>query len=133
MNTKQKGNIGIGLAIAYFTSLGYIVPIPINDIQDYDILVDIDGFINTVQVKYTSELSSSSYYMVGLRSISGSSRKEYKSVKETFVDYLFIATKSNDLYLIPKSDITQKSQITLNNEVKEKYGIVGEWLKPISC
>ena len=133
MNTKQKGNIGVGLAIAYFTSLGYIVSIPINDSQDYDILVDIDGFINTVQVKYTSELSSSNYYMVGLRSISGSSKKEYKSVKETFVDYLFIVTKSNDLYLIPKSDITQKSQITLNNEVKEKYGIVGEWLKPISC
>ena len=33
---KEKGNTGLGIAIAYYTSNGYIVLIPLNDTQDYD-------------------------------------------------------------------------------------------------
>ena len=33
---KEKGNTGLGIAIAYYTSNGYIVSIPLNDTQDYD-------------------------------------------------------------------------------------------------
>ena len=36
---KEKGNSGIGLDIAYFTTNGYIVSIPLNDTQDYDLIV----------------------------------------------------------------------------------------------
>ena len=32
---KQKGNTGLGIAIAYYTSNGYIVSIPLNDPQEY--------------------------------------------------------------------------------------------------
>lgn len=133
MNTKQKGNIGVGIAIAYYTSIGAVVSVPINDSQDYDLLVDIDSFIYTVQVKYTSEKTSSGYYTVGLRSISGSSKQEYKNVGATNVDFLFITTKDYQIFLIPVAEITQISAITLNTSFKEKYGIVGEWSKPVSC
>lgn len=133
MNSKQKGNIGVGIAIAYFTSLGHIVSIPINDSQDYDLIVDIDGFLYTVQIKYTTEKSTSGHFVVGLRSISGSTKKEYKIVKDTSIDFLFIVTKSNDLYLIPVSDVNNRALMTLNTEVKDKYGVVGEWLNPASC
>ena len=33
---KEKGNTGLGVAIAYYSSNGYIVSIPLNDTQDYD-------------------------------------------------------------------------------------------------
>ena len=133
MNTKQKGNIGVGIAIAYFTSKGYTVSIPINDSQEYDLIVDIDKFIYTVQVKYTTETKESGNFTVGLRSISGSSKAVYKRLVDSGIDYLFIVTKNFETYMIPVSDIEQTTSITITDDVKTKYGIVGEWLKPISC
>ena len=47
---KQRGNCGLGLAIAYYSTHGYTVSIPLNDTQDYDLLVDKDGKIESVQV-----------------------------------------------------------------------------------
>ena len=51
---KEKGNTGLGIAIAYYTSNGYIVSIPLNDTQDYDLVVDKNDIIRKVQVKFTS-------------------------------------------------------------------------------
>ena len=36
MTNKQRGNCGLGIAIGYFSTNGYIVSIPLNDTQDYD-------------------------------------------------------------------------------------------------
>lgn len=37
-SNKEKGNSGLGMAIAYFTTKGYTVSIPLNDTQDYDLV-----------------------------------------------------------------------------------------------
>lgn len=37
---KEKGNSGLGVAIAYFSTNGYTVSIPLNDTQDYDLIVE---------------------------------------------------------------------------------------------
>ena len=37
-SNKEKGNSSLGMAIAYFTTEGYVVSIPLNDTQDYDFL-----------------------------------------------------------------------------------------------
>ena len=39
-SNKQKGNAGLGIAVAYYSSNGYTVSIPLNDTQDYDLIVD---------------------------------------------------------------------------------------------
>ena len=39
-SNKEKGNAGLGLAIAYFSANGYTVSIPLNDTQDYDIIIE---------------------------------------------------------------------------------------------
>ena len=51
---KEKGNTGLGIAIAYYTSNGYIVSIPLNDTQDYDLVVEKNNKLHRVQVKATS-------------------------------------------------------------------------------
>lgn len=119
INTKQKGNIAVGLAIAYYTSEGYTDSIPLNDSQDYDLIVDIDGLLNKIQVKYTSEKADSGYYKVGLRSISGSSKLSYKTVSDTEIDYLFIVTANRDQYILPLLDIITISTITLNDKLDQ--------------
>ena len=48
---KQKENCGLGMAIAYFSTNGYTVSIPLNDTQDYDLIVEKNGILQRVQVK----------------------------------------------------------------------------------
>ena len=54
---REKGNSGLGIAIAiaiaYFATNGYTVSIPLNDTQDYDLVVEKDGILKTIQVKAT--------------------------------------------------------------------------------
>ena len=50
---KQKGNCGLGMAIAYFSTKGYTVSIPLNDTQDYDLIVEKNWILQRVQVKAT--------------------------------------------------------------------------------
>lgn len=123
LTSKQKGDIGIAAAIKYFAIEGHTVSIPLTDSQDYDILVDINNTIFKVQVKYTSAKSTSGSYNVGLRSISGSSKQEYKRLSESCVDYLYVYTENNCEYLIPIIDLEATSALTLGIKY-EKYKIV---------
>ena len=46
LNTnKEKGRACLSVAIAYFGSNGYTLSIPLNDTQDYDLVVDKDNLI----------------------------------------------------------------------------------------
>lgn len=123
LSSKQKGNIGIAAAIKHFTTLGYTISIPLTDSQEYDILVDIDTIIYKVQVKYTAAKTTSGNYCIDLRSISGSSRKEYTRLCESSVDYLYIFTNSSDEYLISVIDLDVSSYVTLGAKY-DKYRIV---------
>lgn len=52
-NTKQQGNIGLGVAIQYFTENMYLVSLPLNDSQDYDLIVeDRDGTLKKFKSKH---------------------------------------------------------------------------------
>ena len=119
---KQKGNCGLGIAIAYFTTNGYIVSIPLNDTQDYDLLIDKDNKIESVQVKYTSCKTKYGNYQVALKSCGGTKGNTYKTVIDTNVDYLFVVTKETDMYMIPKEIISNRSTLNLCDKYK-KYKI----------
>ena len=123
MNTKQKGNIAIGAAIDYFLGRGQVVSIPINDSQDYDLVIEDDGILKKVQVKYTTskrEDRSGGNYQVPLRLIGGSSKtnRVIKKANEIEYDLLFVSTKDKEKYLIPKEEI---EHITSSITLCEKY------------
>lgn len=40
LTNKENGNSGLGIAIAYFSTHAYTVSIPLNDTQDYDLIVE---------------------------------------------------------------------------------------------
>lgn len=105
-NSKQQGNIGLGKAIHYFTLNGYIVSLPLNDSQDYDLIVD-NGILNKVQVKTTKYISQYGIYKVNLRVGGGNSKHNYirKNGKEVKYDLLFILCDDGSQYIIPKSYI----------------------------
>ena len=37
---KENGNTSLSFAISYFCSNGYTVSIPLNDTQDYDLIIE---------------------------------------------------------------------------------------------
>lgn len=107
-NTKEQGNIGLGSAIQYFTQNLYTVSLPLNDSQDYDLIIeDKDGCLKKVQVKTSTQLSSHNTYQVNLRVLGGNAKKSYvhKKGNEIKYDLLFILCDNGDRYLIPKDII----------------------------
>lgn len=110
---KEKGNSGIRLAIAYFTTNGYIVSIPLNDTQDYDLIVDKNNILKRVQVKSTGCKTKYGNYQVALKSCGGTKGKTYKTIIETEVELIFIVTESKRMYLIPKKIIKNKATLNL--------------------
>lgn len=117
---KEIGNAALSMAIAYFGSNGYVVSVPLNDTQDYDLVVDKDGKLQKVQVKGTNRRGTGNAYTIGLRTISGTTRQAYKTVIDTDVDLLFCLCGDGTMYLIPKEDVANRCEINLSKE-KNKY------------
>lgn len=72
---KEKGNTSLGIAIAYYSSNGYTVSIPLNDTQDYDLIVDKDNILKRIQVKSTGCKTKHGNYQVALKSCGRNKRK----------------------------------------------------------
>lgn len=121
MNPTTKGAMGVGIAIGHFASLGYVVSIPLTDNQNYDLLVEIDGKINKVQVKTTGQIINENY-AVELRTICPKKLKSnhIKPFDNTKVDILIVVTENKKIYAIPSLEIKHTSQIRLTSDY-DKY------------
>ena len=115
-NNKQKGRLGLALAIAYFTDAGYTVSLPINDTQWYDLIIEKDGKLLTVQCKCTSTANNE----ISLRSTGGTKGSIYDNVLNHFeLDLLFCCSTKGEIWVIPVSEIIDsgnRNSITLRNE-----------------
>ena len=75
MAPVQQGSVGLGLAIAYFVSNGFVVSIPLNDNQSYDLIVDKNG-LKKVEVKSTRfKIRNQNVYTVQLKSVRSNKTK----------------------------------------------------------
>ena len=116
-SNKEKGNAGLGIAIAYYSANGYTVSIPLNDTQDYDLIVDKNNFLKKVQVKATSCKTKYNRYQVALKSCGGTKGETYKTIIDTKIDEVFVVTDTMEMFIIPIEEI--KNKTTLN--LCEKY------------
>lgn len=117
---KEKGNSSLGIAIAYYTSNGYTVSIPLNDTQDYDLIVDKDNILKRVQVKSTACKDRNGKYQVALKSCGGTKGSSYKTIKNTKIEELFIFLENYNIYIIPIEAVHNVSTLTICNKY-EKY------------
>ena len=112
---SKQGNIGLGQAIAYYMSKGYMVALPVNDTQPYDLVVDkFDGKgLQRVSVKttryQTDNLAKS--FVVKISSSSGMKRS-YNPFDKQSCDLMFIYTISQEIWEIPSLDINSGTMIT---------------------
>lgn len=117
---KNIGNAGLSMAIAYFGSNGYTVSLPLNDTQDYDLIVDKDDALLKVQCKATNRKKENGSYELSLVSRGGTRGTTYKTVIDTNIDLLFALRGDGIMYVIPKGDIKNTKSINLSTE-KNKY------------
>jgi len=111
-NTTRQGNVGLGIAISYFTIQGYIVSIPLNDIQDYDLVVEFqDEGLKKIQVK-TTRCVERGKYKVELRS-------KTKGFMDNTSDYLFVVNEDGIRYLIPKENVRANNAIVLGDNYSQ--------------
>ena len=122
VTNKEKGNTGLGIAIAYYTSNGYTVSIPLNDTQDYDLIVDKNNILKKVQVKTTACKTKYGNYQVALKSCGGTKGKTYKTIIETNIDEVFILSEDLKMYILPIEQINNKSTINICDKY-EKYRV----------
>lgn len=112
-NNKEKGNAGLSLAVAYFGSNGYTVSIPLNDTQDYDLIVDKNGTLLKVQCKSTNQRKSNGNYILQLASCGGTKGKQYKTVIDTNIDLVFALRGDGIMYVIPVKEIINTKSLVL--------------------
>lgn len=117
MYQSLQGNMGLGRAIQYFTSWNIPVALPLNDTQKYDLIADIDGKLQKIQVKTSRYMGSSlSSYEVQLKNSSGNKITNFDN---TTCDYVFIYTADEKIYLIPAQEIKAKTAVRVGNMYKE--------------
>ena len=121
MDNKQRGRIGLSMAINYFTCQGYTVSVPLNDTQWYDLIIEKDNKFQTVQCKCTSTENGE----IALRSTGGTSGTVYDNVtNHQELDYLFCVDKNFNLFVIPMSDLIaagNKNRIVLRTEPTKNH------------
>jgi hypothetical protein len=95
--TQYKGDVAVTTAIATFTRLKMDVALPITESAAYDIVVDYEGKLYRVQVRYTGSLE------VELRRIhSNSTGYVIKKTKKNAYDWLYVLDSGGKEYLIPE-------------------------------
>lgn len=119
---KEKGNSGLIAAIGYYGMLGYTISLPLNDTQDYDLIVDNGEKLFKIQVKATSQRSPQGYTVVSVKSCGGTNGHTYKTVKETNIDFLFVLTELQEMYEIPIEEIDSTSSLNLGPE-RQKFRV----------
>lgn len=123
MKTKQKGDIALTQAIAYFVANGYEVLLPIGDRTDYDCVIEKNGILQKVQVKFAG-IYNCGTCKVGLRITGGNQSRNYiKKYTEKSFDILFVYTEKKDMFFIPWNNITARNELTIEDKKYIKYKV----------
>ena len=119
-----QGNMGLSKAIDYFTSHQIPISIPMNDTQKYDLVADFDGSLNRISVKTSRAKATYGGYTVGLRNTGGSSGVcKVRPFDKTTVDYIFVLTGDDRIFLIPTFVIEATNSIVVGGKKYNEYEV----------
>jgi len=120
MKSKEKGDVALGQAIAYYTKNKVEVLLPLGDKKPYDFVIDKDDHLFKVQVKYTSCKNEYGNFVSQLR-VQGGNQSYHTSYsyKEGDFDIYVVYTAEGYLYEIPYDKIkNNKASVTLGEKYK---------------
>lgn len=127
MLTKEKGDIAVANAIHYFTiaSDEVCLLILIGDKRNYDLLVEKDYVLQSVQVKFAGLYPSrDNKCHVALRITGGNqSFKTAKRYTDNAFDLLYVYTEKDEQYLLPWPKITARNEIAIEHLKYQRYNV----------
>lgn len=117
IKTHRNGTVSELLAMAYFVSIGSVVSKPINDFNEYDLVIgsDLWNKLIRVQVKTIYFDNSKKRYLISCVTshIRGSNRRINKKYTNKSFDLLCAIEKETmSVYLIPIEKILGRRSIT---------------------
>ena len=133
MNSKEKGNIGEGLALAEFIKRGIQVSIPFGDNARYDLIAEFNGKLNKIQVKYCNQqISENNSINCPCASSTNHTTNKHLTTYENDIDYfVFYLVEWDKIILVPIEKIGTKKSILFrldkhkNNQ--SNYNLVSDY------
>ena len=124
-NSKKQGDAGLGQAIAYFTSKGYDVALPLTDSADWDLIVELEDGLKRVQVKTSSQLTERGIMKFNADVKGGNQsfkRTNAKMIPDQKWELIFLHhVITGKQALIPKEALTTKGQINLGGNKYNEF------------
>ncbi len=124
-NSKKQGDAGLGQAIAYFTSKGYDVALPLTDSADWDLIVELEDGLKRVQVKTSSQLTETGIMKFNADVKGGNQsfkRTNAKMIPDQNWELIFLHhLVTGKQALIPKEALTTKGQINLGGNKYNEF------------
>jgi PD-(D/E)XK endonuclease len=119
---EMHHSASVAAAAEWFMRRGYMASLPV-DQAPYDLIVESDEGLKKIQVKSTRQASpNDASWVVGIhRHVyqhsrnSGVLRQKRVPYSLGEIDFFFVLTIAEDVYLIPLADTARKSNITLSS------------------
>lgn len=124
MKPKEKGDLAVAHAISYFMTNGYEVCLPIGDKRPYDLVVELEGMLSRVQIKYAGWYSGDKKYKAALRTMGGN--QSYHTAKKydaNDFDLLFVYVENSRKFLIPWSKLINRNSVSIEASKFAEYEV----------
>lgn len=124
MKPKEKGDLAAANAIAYFMTNGYEVCLPIGDKRPYDLVVEQDGTLFRVQVKYAGFYKDAGKYKAALRTMGGNqSFHTAKKYHDDDFDLLFVYVENGRKFLVPWNELKNRNSVSIEASKFSRYEV----------
>lgn len=114
---KIKGNIGEAKCLAKMVELGIPVAIPFGDNERYDLIIEVNGQLKKIQVKYsTTQDSPGSVVFKTASSQNHTTNKNYSTYTNDVDGFLFYNGLNDEIYYLPIEKVGDKKTLTIRME-----------------
>lgn len=113
--TRMQGDIGLSAAVYQYTKLGYFASVPLTDNCSYDLIVDTNNGLKTVQVKSSKSKRNGNFIVQVGRVRSNRTKNAIHRFDSSECDLLFVATSDENFYSIPSCDIKVGRELTIDS------------------
>lgn len=111
---KQKGNIGEAKCLAKMVELGVPVCLPFGDNERYDMIIERNGNLEKIQIKYSSQQENKGSIIFKTSSSTNHTTNKHYSTYENDIDaFLLYNALTDEVYYLPMEVVGSKKTLTM--------------------
>jgi Holliday junction resolvase-like predicted endonuclease len=111
----MQGDLAEAFVVFMLLKQGWTAHLSQVSYSKYDIIVEINGQLKTVQVKSTDSKAPSGNFVVTLKTSGGNKTRLSAEDYDNESDFLAVVTGDSKVYLMPRVQITAKSSMTISD------------------